>query len=168
MHCQKKPSSVQYNPIQLLKALQRRLSHMSITKHQLGSVQAAVMEMLGLPEDAENRDATMLCQSLVHAFSAFAKQRRMQQQPPAPLHVPQLYLRVWTYMQAPPMLGHNDLAGNLAAYAGPLADARHPGLVTDVPRKRRSGATGIDVRAHDSHENFTATECGRTHATASV
>ena len=114
------------------------------------ALQAAVMEALGITRISSFHNVPHLCQCLIVAFSDFV---RRGEEALTPLgddpHLPtQTYLAVWQGLHDAPPESHDtdeDTTEELPPGAM-IAAAGHPGLLSDVPRKRRSGAPGANVR----------------------
>ena len=104
-------------------------------------VQAAVMEVLGLDDNAPYMDVSAICQGLIKSFAAFIHSHRGHPLGTMPLHGPDVYLRVWNQIQA---LGDKPL--DESELCGFTPGTTHPGLISDVPRKRRTGALVCQVR----------------------
>ena len=105
-------------------------------------VQAAVMEALGLGDSANLLPPEQLSRGLIQAFANFVQSRGIHPLKTQPKHTPQLYLQIWSCIQDMGEAGFMDGAAEPLEYAGPM----HPGLVSAVPRKRRSGAAHCQVR----------------------
>jgi hypothetical protein len=104
-------------------------------------MQAAVMEALGLGDNAPYLDVSQLCQGLVKAFAHFVQTRRTHSLAGMPKHGPELYLRVWNQIHT---LGDKPLHDR--GVFDSLGEMAHPGLISAVPRKRRTGAPSLNVR----------------------
>jgi hypothetical protein len=105
------------------------------------------MEALGISENAPFQDVVLLCQGLMQAFSRFVKSRHTYPLLHKPKHVPQVYLRIWNQMQTLTDQPYQPQA-DLTAFNGEVTEPAHPGLISEVPRKRRTGVPGGNVRHH--------------------
>jgi hypothetical protein len=97
-------------------------------------LQASVMEALGLSDSASLLHPEQLAQGLIRAFAQYVQTKRIHPCKSAPKHGPDLYLQIWTCIEEFGEKGFPD-AFETVQYGGV-----HPGLVNQVPRKRRSGA----------------------------
>jgi hypothetical protein len=99
-------------------------------------LQAAVMEALGLGDSASLLHPEQLAQGLIRAFAQYVQTQRIHPCKTSPNHGPELYLQIWTCIED---LGEKGYPEDFEEVQ--YGNGLHPGLVDQVPRKRRSGAS---------------------------